>query len=386
MVWVGVCMADAEFRVREKSQGKTPVTMLHLKPYSNAVTRCISGKGAVSEKDVCMNTVTSTSLPSFVEVIDVVNPVAANGCVELLDQDLVQLQGQTLKARRVVVRLGRSVLMYNSTNVRVRTRPRIMNEQVSFVTFGPDATGLVNGFQIRSDMLLVAPHQAMTSLVANPQYESVSFLIQPELRHAIGQDLEHVMATGQEELGASFLQSAPGAAEAFYARGKMVVDAAVQDATPFNLSQAHRQSVEEILVDHLRNALKASHKWAPARSERLSQVKSQIVQTAEKYALSHTGERLYVTDLCRVAGVSERTLEYAFRAVMGLSPTAYLTKIRLHRVRRALWMAAPSATTVTTEALNWGFWHFGEFSKAYKACFDELPSETLRKSPGRLAV
>ena len=31
------------------------------------------------------------------------------------------------------------------------------------------------------------------------------------------------------------------------------------------------------------------------------------------------------------------------------------------------------------EALNWGFWHFGEFSRAYKDCFGELPSETLRR-------
>ena len=93
-----------------------------------------------------------------------------------------------------------------------------------------------------------------------------------------------------------------------------------------------------------------------------------------------------MTDLCKATGVSERSLEYAFRAVMGLSPTAYLTKIRLHKVHRALLSASPACTTVTTEALNWGFWHFGEFSKAYKACFDELPSETLRRDPNRLAA
>jgi hypothetical protein len=29
--------------------------------------------------------------------------------------------------------------------------------------------------------------------------------------------------------------------------------------------------------------------------------------------------------------------------------------------------------------LNWGFWHFGEFSRAYKECFGELPSDTLRR-------
>ena len=95
--------------------------------------------------------------------------------------------------------------------------------------------------------------------------------------------------------------------------------------------------------------------------------------------MSQTGDRLYVTDLCRAARVSERTLEYAFKEIMGLTPTAYLTRLRLHRVRQALLAAAPGSITVSTAALDWGFWHFGEFSRAYKACFGELPSDTLRR-------
>jgi AraC family ethanolamine operon transcriptional activator len=88
-----------------------------------------------------------------------------------------------------------------------------------------------------------------------------------------------------------------------------------------------------------------------------------------------------VTDLCEAAGVSERTLQYAFKEVMGMTPVAYLTRLRLHRVRHALRTASQASTTVTTEALRWGFWHFGDFSRAYKDCFGELPSDTLRRKP-----
>jgi transcriptional regulator GlxA family with amidase domain len=77
--------------------------------------------------------------------------------------------------------------------------------------------------------------------------------------------------------------------------------------------------------------------------------------------------------------VSERTLEYAFKETMGLTPVTYLTRLRLHRVRQALLAAAPGSTTVSIVALDWGFWHFGEFSRAYKECFGELPSDTLRR-------
>jgi AraC family ethanolamine operon transcriptional activator len=90
-------------------------------------------------------------------------------------------------------------------------------------------------------------------------------------------------------------------------------------------------------------------------------------------------ERIYVTDLCRAAAVSERALEYAFREVMGLTPVAYLIRLRLHRVRQALLAGTHGSTTVSAVALDWGFWHFGEFSRAYKGCFGELPSDTLRR-------
>jgi len=42
--------------------------------------------------------------------------------------------------------------------------------------------------------------------------------------------------------------------------------------------------------------------------------------------------------------------------------------------------AKSGSTTVTDVALNWGFWHFGEFSRAYKNCFGELPSGTLKEN------
>ena len=84
-----------------------------------------------------------------------------------------------------------------------------------------------------------------------------------------------------------------------------------------------------------------------------------------------------MTDLCRVTGVSGRALEYVFKEVMGLTPAAFLVRLRLHRVRHALLAAVPGSTTIAIEALRWGFSHFGEFARAYNECFGELPSDTL---------
>jgi transcriptional regulator GlxA family with amidase domain len=165
--------------------------------------------------------------------------------------------------------------------------------------------------------------------------------------------------------------------------GKRLVDMATENPDLFNSSKEQRVAAQADLVDTLLTTLSGTRKLEPERRERTLQLQSDIVRAAERHALAHADERLYVTDLCRAAGVSERTLEYAFRAVMSLSPTAYLTRIRLHRVHHALLQARPGTTTVTEEALNWGFWHFGEFSRAYKDCFDELPSNTLRRQTGK---
>ena len=82
--------------------------------------------------------------------------------------------------------------------------------------------------------------------------------------------------------------------------------------------------------------------------------------------------------LCDAAGVSERTLHTACKKTIGMSPVAFLKRVRLHGARRALREAHRGSTTVSADAVKWGFWHFGEFSVDYKALFSESPSETFR--------
>jgi transcriptional regulator GlxA family with amidase domain len=119
----------------------------------------------------------------------------------------------------------------------------------------------------------------------------------------------------------------------------------------------------------------------PLGAERTRRARSWLVTIAEDYVLSRAGARVNVSDLCLAADVSERTLECAFKDITGLSPVAYLRRLRLYRVRAALLAAEQGSTQVSVEALKWGFWHFGEFTRAYKRCFGELPSSTLRRVP-----
>ncbi|MEQ3552694.1 AraC family transcriptional regulator [Pseudonocardia nematodicida] len=84
--------------------------------------------------------------------------------------------------------------------------------------------------------------------------------------------------------------------------------------------------------------------------------------------------------LAQVAGVSARRLQEGFREQIGRSPMAYLTEVRLDRVRRDL---RAGTAPVTETARHWGFTHLGRFSGAYRARFGENPSQTLARARPR---
>lgn len=324
----------------------------------------------------------TTQVLPVVEITDISSPAMANSVVEFVDQDVVQLERSSSKARRVVVRLEGGIVLYYSTHLRLRTRPTLLDDFVCYLTFGPTAAGTVNGLDLRPNIILAVPPAASISVVAEPGYESVSFFARPEDIRA------HLSIRGAEQgfdqpQTVEMLHVDEKRVSQLFAWGKQLIEAATAQPELFNTSVAQRAAVQADMFDHLLTTLSSTEKFTPERSERTRQAQSSIVHLTEQYALARTEDRLYVTDLCRAAGVSERSLEYAFRAVMGLSPTAYLTRIRLHRVHQALSEAQPNETTVTAEALNWGFWHFGQFSRIYKDCFGELPSDTLRRVPSQ---
>lgn len=87
-----------------------------------------------------------------------------------------------------------------------------------------------------------------------------------------------------------------------------------------------------------------------------------------------------VRDLCRVANVSERTLQYAFRERFGIPPKSFLLALRLNGVHRGLKNAETMSTTITDLATQWGFWHMSQFAADYRQFFGELPSATIGRT------
>jgi AraC family transcriptional regulator, ethanolamine operon transcriptional activator len=312
-----------------------------------------------------------------VTVAEISDPATAGQGIERLDLDAVQLTSTPLRVRRVVVRLEGGTIVYHSTNHRVRTRTKSQG-LLAYVVFGPRARGTMNGLPIRPELMQAIEPQTEAAFVTDAGYESISFLLPPEDIRA------HLRVRRREEdlrmpHGVETLQADPAMVRRLFDWGKRLVDAAARQPSLFNDRKDARAYVQAEMVEALLATLGSARAFEPTRAEQVLQSQTRVVTAAEDYALSHAEDQVHVTDLCRAAAVSERTLEYAFKGVMGLTPVAYLIRLRLHRARQALLAATQGSTTVSAVALDWGFWHFGEFSRAYKACFGELPSDTLRR-------
>jgi transcriptional regulator GlxA family with amidase domain len=86
-----------------------------------------------------------------------------------------------------------------------------------------------------------------------------------------------------------------------------------------------------------------------------------------------------VADLALVVGTSARSLQAAFAENLGLSPMAYLRRVRLARAHEDLQAAVSGGgQSVADIAFRWGFGHVPRFAAAYRERYGVPPSQTLR--------
>jgi AraC family ethanolamine operon transcriptional activator len=138
-----------------------------------------------------------------------------------------------------------------------------------------------------------------------------------------------------------------------------------------------RQELEFELPLKILKALSLSRTLKQRSSSRM---RDRALKQIEDFLDAYPQEPHTVRDLCRIAQVSERTLQYTFLERFGISPKSYLLRLRLDGVRKELRKSDPSLTMISTVARYWGFWHMGQFATDYRKLFGELPSETLGKA------
>ena len=149
-----------------------------------------------------------------------------------------------------------------------------------------------------------------------------------------------------------------------------------------NPENLHQPAVRKVLGDNLLMAMGAMLEEAQpmVTAESIShQSYRRLLSRAREYVLENMSEPVTVLDLCNQLHVSRRTLQNAFHAILGIGPNAWLKRIRLNAVRRELISPWSQSTTVKDAAMQWGFWHLGQFATDYQQLFAEKPSLTLHQ-------
>jgi len=101
------------------------------------------------------------------------------------------------------------------------------------------------------------------------------------------------------------------------------------------------------------------------------------VRLVEEYIEANWKMPLSIESLAAVTGGSARSIFKAFKEARGVSPMAFVKRVRLTQARRML-QAPAEVTSVIDVAFQCGFLNPGHFARDYRLAFGELPSQTLR--------
>ena len=103
-----------------------------------------------------------------------------------------------------------------------------------------------------------------------------------------------------------------------------------------------------------------------------------VLQGLDEFLLMPEATEVDVEAMADRLGVSRRTLFYALRKSIGLTPRRYHELLRLGQLQQRLQVADKDTSTVTQLATDLGFGDLGRLSGKYHKQFGEYPHETLR--------
>ena len=316
-----------------------------------------------------------------VSVEQMTDPTTVRGSIEVLNQDVVNLDPEEFEVKRVIVPFVECCLIYVSSSAAVRSRTLVHKDFDACSITGPQARGTIDGMELHSYALIAAGPGAEAEIIVDSGYESIALLVPPRVldKHLNLRGIKGDFAIPDDP---ELWHPAAEVARDNFELGIRIAEAAEKTPEFFNDNHWARYGAQVEFMDALFATIESCDPDETVDTDKKGKSYSQIVRACEDYTLALDGRRPYLSELCATANVSERTLQYAFHDIMGMSPLTYLHRLGLHRARDELRKAKSGSTTITDVAMNWGFWHFGEFSRAYKNCFGEVPSSTLRQESG----
>jgi AraC-like DNA-binding protein len=268
-------------------------------------------------------------------------------------------------------RFGRALDQRGAPPAGLRTIGIPANRKVNFIW---------RGQQISGNNLIVFPRGAELASVSTPEFHIYTCSFPEDL-----------LALLSEELEIGELDQLRGGHEVIHCDSDLMnrlqrhIRALCGSVRREKMSLCHQNTQHQIRFAFPRQLLRTIAASEGVCVPATSQKRELAVTRALAYIERHARGPLSIKSLCVAAGVSQRTLEYAFEERFGVTPKALLLTHRLNMVRRELRDSDHSTTKVVDVANDYGFWHMGRFAANYRQLFEELPSETLQRTSPVLA-
>lgn len=125
--------------------------------------------------------------------------------------------------------------------------------------------------------------------------------------------------------------------------------------------------------------LKTMEQSRVSSKNRMMKRSDKALHNVVDYIQSNIRHTPAISELCRIANISERSLEYAFKRKYQLTPLQYIKANKMHCIKKDLLSAENRGINISLIASGYNFWHMGQFAADFKKQYNCLPSDLLRE-------
>jgi AraC family transcriptional regulator, ethanolamine operon transcriptional activator len=106
------------------------------------------------------------------------------------------------------------------------------------------------------------------------------------------------------------------------------------------------------------------------------------LRKAIRFMRAHLHRDIYIDEIAGAVQMSDRSLRNVFDELLSVSPTRYLSLLRLHEASRQLSMHNTGRLSIKAVAMSCGMWDLSRFAANYRRTFGEHPSATRMRTYG----
>jgi AraC family transcriptional regulator, ethanolamine operon transcriptional activator len=106
-----------------------------------------------------------------------------------------------------------------------------------------------------------------------------------------------------------------------------------------------------------------------------------MLRKAVRFMRTNLHRDIYIEEIAAAVQISDRSLRHVFDDLLGVSPTRYLSLLRLHEASRRLSVQGNAGRpSIKAVAMSCGLWDLSRFAANYRRAFGEHPSATLMRT------